>query len=337
MKLRLFLCAFIFQNLFSVQLCTAQENNFHNNYTAFLNETIQLNKQLAAIKDNGTLLSKKGLAEKRKNIVPRSPVTILHPENRFISVPGGKLELRIFKPDTIKAVVLSIHGGGWSLGNATVDDVFNDSMARICKVAVVSVNYRLAPENPFPACINDCYSAAAWLIKNSMNEFNTEAVFLSGNSAGAHLAALTAIYIRDSLKAIQKVKGINLIYGCFDLSQTPSLQMATDSTIILSKKYIKENFQLVLPGWSKEKMRLPQYSPLYANLTNLPPALFTIGTKDPLLDDTFFMEARWRIAGNTTCLAVYPESIHAFNFFSTKMAKAANDKIFEWIGGLCSN
>jgi acetyl esterase/lipase len=96
-----------------------------------------------------------------------------------------------------------------------------------------------------------------------------------------------------------------------------------------------DTYQLVFPGWSLEELRKPQYSPLYADLKNLPPALFTIGTADPLIDDTYFMEARWRLAGNQTFLAVYPESSHAFNYFPTKMARAANERMYQWIIGLC--
>jgi acetyl esterase len=82
-------------------------------------------------------------------------------------------------------------------------------------------------------------------------------------------------------------------------------------------------------------LRNPQYSRLYADLQHLPPALFTIGTADPLIDDTYFMEARWRLAGNKTFLAVYPESSHGFNFFPSQMARAANEKMFRWIIALC--
>ena len=222
--------------------------------------------------------------------------------------------------------MLEIHGGGWSLGTAASDDIQNDNMARTCKVAVVSVDYRLAPENPFPACINDCKAAAKWLVNNAMKEFGTDKLFISGASAGGHLSAVTALYIRDSLHAIDKVRGVNLIYGCFDLSRTPSCRMATDSTLILNKKYMDDTYELVFHGWSKEQLQNPQYSPLYADLKNLPPALFTIGTADPLIDDTYFMEARWRLAGNKTFLAVYPESSHAFNFFPTKMASSCKRK-----------
>jgi acetyl esterase len=262
--------------------------------------------------------------------------TIIKPSLKYIQTPAGNLALRIFKPDTIRAVVLDIHGGGWAGGNAAMFDNQNDEMARICKVAVVSVDYRLAaPENPFPACITDCNAAAKWLVNNAIKEFGTDYLFISGASSGAHLAATTALYIRDSLHAIDKVKGVNLISGCFDLSHTPSSRMATDSTLILRKGVIEAIWEQVFHGWSKEQLQNPQYSPLYAHLENLPPALFTIGTADPLIDDTYFMEARWRLAGNKTFLAMYPESPHAFNLFPTKMAIAANKKVFQWISGLC--
>lgn len=97
-----------------------------------------------------------------------------------------------------------------------------------------------------------------------------------------------------------------------------------------------ETFELVFHGWTTDQLQQPQYSPLYADLNNLPPALFTVGTADPLLDDTYFMEARWRLAGNKTFLAVYPECTHAFNYFPTKLATLANKKMFDWISQLCN-
>jgi acetyl esterase len=323
-----------------VILCTnnafAQQTNASENYSAYLPEVSAFNQQLAHMPQGPSILTKEGLTIARNSMgADPSVKPLLQPAVKYIAGPAGNLGLRIFKPDTIRAVVLEIHGGGWSLGTAASDDIMNDNMARTCKVAVVSVDYRIAPENAFPACINDCKAAAKWLVNNAMKEFGTDKLIISGASAGGHLSAVTTLYIRDSLHAIDKVKGVNLIYGCFDLSRTPSCRMATDSTIILNKKYLDETYELVFHGWSKEKLQEPQYSPLYANLNHLPPALFTIGTADPLIDDTYFMEARWRLAGNKTFLAVYPESSHAFNFFPSQMAKAANEKMFQWIIALC--
>jgi acetyl esterase len=314
----------------------SQQTNANEDYSSYMPEVRAFNKQLVQMPQGGSILSKKGLAAARISMEPNNFIKPqLQPSVKYITGPAGNLALRIFKPDTIRAVVLEIHGGGWSLGRAASSDIQNDIMARTCKVAVVSVDYRLAPENAFPACINDCKAAAKWLVNNAMAAFGTDQLFISGGSAGAHLSTLTTLYIRDSLQAIDKVRGVNLIYGCFDLSRTPSCTMATDSTLLLNKKYMDETYELVFHGWSKEQLRNPQYSPLYADLRNLPPALFTIGTADPLIDDTYFMEARWRLAGNKTFLAVYPESSHAFNFFPTKMATAANEKMYQWIIALC--
>jgi len=297
----------------------AQLTNANEDYSAYLPEVRVFNQQLAHM----------------ITMPDSSAKTQLRPSIKYIPGPAGSLAVRIFKPDIIHAVVLDIHGGRWAAGIAAFDDSLNDEMARKCKVAIVSVDYRLAPQNPFPACIIDCKAAAKWLVNNAGKEFGTDKLFISGGSAGGHLAAETALYIRDSLQAIDKVKGVNLMYGIFDLSSTPSARMATDSTLFINKKVLNYGRELVFHGWSKEQLQHPQYSPLYADLKNLPPALFTIGTLDPFIDDTYFMEARWRLAGNKTFLAVYPESPHAFNSFSTKMAIAANEKVNQWIIALC--
>ena len=303
---------------------SCQQTNSNEDYSAYLPEVRAFNQRIAHPETAPP------------DSVAKTIIIIIKPSVKYIQGPGGNLALRIFKPDTIRAVVLDIHGGGWQAGNAAMFDNLNDEMARICKVAVVSVDYRLAvPESPFPACIADCNAAAKWLVDNAIKEFGTDKLFISGASAGGHLAAVTALYIRDSLHAIDKVKGVNLISGCFDLSHTPSSRMATDSTLIFSKQVFEDIWEHVFHGWSNEQLQNPQYSPLYAHLENLPPALFTIGTADPLIDDTYFMEVRWRLAGNKTFLAVYPESPHAFNLFPTKMSKVAKERMYQWIGGLC--
>jgi acetyl esterase/lipase len=298
-----------------------QESNRGEDYSAYLPEVIQINHFIGKMPQGASVLTKDGLAAARNGMAGVFS----------IPGPGGDITLRIFRPDTILAVVLDIHGGGWFQGSAAVDDALNDQMARACKVAVVSVEYRLAPESPFPACIDDCKAAAKWLVANAQAEFGTGKLFVSGQSAGGHLSALVAIYMRDSLNAAGMLRGAVLQYGCYDLSRSPSQRQATDSTLILSKKGMADNFVLVFGGWDGEKLRQPEYSPLYANLKGLPPAYFMVGTIDPLLDDTNFMESRWRSAGNKTYLAVYPQCAHGFNVFPMKLAKLANEKMFEWV------
>ncbi|MGZ3974755.1 MAG: alpha/beta hydrolase, partial [Flavisolibacter sp.] len=176
--------------LFVFTIAGAQQSNFNEDYSAYLPEIRAFNKQFSQRKAGPSLLTKEGLAAARKSDFYIPPL-VLHPVVKTIKGAGGDLQLRIFKPDTIRAVVLDIHGGGWSLGTAESMDPMNDIMARTCKVAIVSVNYRLAPEYPFPACIEDCKAAARWLISNSLKEFGTDQLFISGASAGAHLTAVT--------------------------------------------------------------------------------------------------------------------------------------------------
>lgn len=319
-------------SLFFFPAAFAQDSNLKEDYTALIPEVNFFNKMLLQNQQPGTVLTKEGLAKERnlmKSYVPAK--TILQPAQKNISGSGGTIRLAIFKPDTIRAVVLDIHGGAWILGTPENNAALNDEMARVCKVAVVSIDYRLAPEFPFPACIEDCKAVARWLVKNAMSEFGTDKLFISGASAGAHLSAVTALYIRDSLHAIDKVKGLNLLYGCFDLGRTPSNRQVSDSAVMLNKKSIEESMQLVFGGWSMEKLQRPEFSPLYADLKGLPPALFTVGSDDPLLDDTYFMEDRWRSAGNKTFLAVYPACSHLFNIVPSKMAKVAHERMFNWI------
>jgi acetyl esterase len=313
----------------------AQESNLKEDYSAYLPEVRNFNKILSQFPQSGTVLTKEGLEKSRESMKQFiNTNTVIKPTVKNIPGPGGPVRLVIFRPDTIRGVVLEIHGGGWIQGTPEHDAQFNDELARTAKVAVVSVDYRLAPENPFPACMEDCKAAAKWLVNNARKDFGTDKIFLSGGSAGGHLAAVTTLYIRDSLKAIDKVKGVNLIYGVYDLGRTPSHRLATDSTF-LRKKEMEEIFQLVFGKWSMEKLQNPQYSPLYADLHGLPPALFTIGAADPLADDTYFMEARWRHAGNRTYLAVYPESPHGVDIFPTQLAKIAKGKMYRWIDELC--
>ncbi len=320
---------------FTANTLAAQESNRGEDYTVYMDQVRQFNKIIGNGKPGPSLLTKDGVAASRKGMLSfMTPAVSIKPVVQKINGPYGDISLRVFRPDTIKAVVLDIHGGGWFQGIAASDDAFNEQMAKNCKVAVVSVDYHLAPESPFPACINDCKAAAKWLVNNAQSSFGTSKIFITGQSAGAHLSALMAIYMRDSLHAIDMVKGVNLQYGCYDLSGSPSERQSTDSTLILTKKTLAENFTLVFGAFTPEQLRQPEFSPLYANLKGLPPAFFIVGASDPLLDDTNFMEARWRLAGNKTFLGVYPECPHGFNIFPTKLAANVNARMFKWIIGL---
>lgn len=252
---------------------------------------------------------------------------------RFITGPSGnKIKLRQLIPSEIKGVYLFIHGGGWISGAADWQDTRLESIAIEGKFAVISVEYRLAPEYPYPAAIDDCEAAALWVIHNAKKEYGTNNILIGGGSAGAHLCALTLLRMRDKHFYTQ-FKGTNLVFGAYDLSLTPSARNWGNQELILSTPIIKKLVNYFLP---KEINRYdPAVSPLYAKLHDMPPALFTIGTMDPLMDDTLFMYTRWISAGNQADLIIYPGGIHGFITLPTPQADEARAYGLEFLKSCC--
>jgi acetyl esterase/lipase len=206
-------------------------------------------------------------------------------------------------------------------------------MARSVGVATVSVRYRLAPEHPFPAGLDDCVAAARWVIANAVEVFGTGKVVIAGNSAGGYLAAQTLLRLRDHHPvAFGEIVAASLVFGVYDLGLTPSVRAATPQTLVLNSTWIDQFFAMAFPGRSSERLREPEFSPLYADLTGMPPALFTVGDLDPLLDDSVFMASRWRLAGNESALAVWPESPHGFIRMAPPTGLPAQQRINEWLG-----
>src|SRR5262245_49415268 len=102
----------------------SRETNSHEDYSAYLQDVRAINKYFTSLPKGGSILTKEGL-EAARNAGPNIPVKS-PPSVKNIPGPSGNLVIRIFKPDTIRAVVMSIHGGGWSVGTAESDDVLND-------------------------------------------------------------------------------------------------------------------------------------------------------------------------------------------------------------------
>jgi acetyl esterase/lipase len=249
--------------------------------------------------------------------------------------PGGRDEVlagvpcRVFDPagEARAGTYFNIHGGAMMWGSPRMNDDANGAIAEQLGVRVVSPDYRLAPEHPHPAGADDCVAVAEWVLQHENGP-----VAVGGESAGGYFSALTLLRIRDELDAIDRISGANLVFGVYDLSGTPSNRGArpTDMPEILegNTDYVLEGF---LPGRSREDARNPSVSPLYAELWDMPPALFTVGMADRLLDDSLFMAARWEAYGNRAQLAVYPDCAHGFTFFPVELARRANQRIQEFL------
>jgi acetyl esterase/lipase len=245
------------------------------------------------------------------------PPPVLLAEARTIEVdgPAGPIPLRVVAPEVEPAgAFLHIHGGGWTLGDHDGQDPLLARTARETGLTVLSVGYRLAPEHPYPAGPDDCEAAALWLLseRSSAAAGATGKLAIGGDSAGAHLAAVTLLRLRDRHGITGRFGAAVLRYGQFDLSMTPSQRLWGDRNLVLSEPITRWFGDQFLPGRDLEQRRNPDISPLFADLSQMPAAIFTVGTLDPLLDDTLFMEARWRAAGHMTELRVWPEAPHGF-------------------------
>lgn len=231
-----------------------------------------------------------------------------------IDGPAGKIKLRAVAPAKSRGVYLHMHGGGHVLGAADQQDRLLEIIADTTSLTALSVEYRLAPENPYPAGPNDCEAAALW-VSDHLSDFGGAKLATGGESAGAHLAAMTILRLRDK-HGRTPFNAANLVFGVFDLGMTPSARAFGDSErLILRTIDILKFGEAFLPGLSAEQKRTPELSPLYADLGGLCPALFTIGTRDALLDDSLFMHSRWMAAGNRGELDVYPGACHGFLAF----------------------
>lgn len=257
-----------------------------------------------------------------------------------LSIPGAsgtgaEIVLRIYRPEgELRGVVFNIHGGGFALGSRRNDDAVNDLTARTVQVATVSVEYRLAPEHPYPAGLNDCVMAASWLAEHAAELFGTERLVLAGGSAGAYYAVQTLLRLRAGQPELfAKYLAVSLVFGVFDLGRSPSARAADDSVLVLTSSWMVEFIEMFLPGMSLAERQDPERSPMFADLSGLPSALFTVGDLDPLLDDSMFLASRWLAAGNPAELDIWPEAPHAF-LSASPVGQLAQRRINEWLDGV---
>jgi acetyl esterase/lipase len=215
-------------------------------------------------------------------------------------------------------VLLEIHTGGFYLGSAAGSDLRNRRLVDALGVVVVSVDYRLAPEHPWPAAPDDCETVALWLAERAEARFGTSRLLITGFSAGSTLAAATLIRLRD--RGVPSFCGAVLQCGTYDLSaQTPAGRLIED-----------EYFLGAYAGHAPDRTN-PDISPVFGGLAGLPPILMVIGEDDILFEDNLAMASRLLAAGVEVDLRVYPASPHAFTGHATSMAQAALDGIDEWL------
>jgi epsilon-lactone hydrolase len=224
-----------------------------------------------------------------------------------------------FRPDTIggiagwwcepagarpDAVILHIHGGAFNWGSAESFRHFGGQIARAAKTRVFLPEYRLAPENPFPAAIDDVWACYQGLVKAG-----ARAIALSGDSAGGNLALLLLARLKAQA-ASANVVGAAVLSPVTDLAQTgESWQSRAEADPIFVREQVGELAHSYLAGRDPKN---PEISPLYGDLKGLPPIRVDVGDDEVLLDDSLRYVARAVAAGVDARVDVWEAMPHGF-------------------------
>lgn len=279
-------------------------------------QTLAFNQQIEGMMGAGPAWETMSAPELREYLLTSPlaapPVEIEAASDRMIPGPAGDMPIRVIVPEgPINGVYLHVHGGGWVIGSHDGQDEKLWNRAQKLGVAVVSVGYRMAPEDRYPAAQDDCEAAAAWLAKNAQAEFGSDRLIIGGESAGAHLAVMTLLRMRDN-HSYTDFRGAALAYGVYDLRMSPSSRAFGNAPLIINTPVMEWFINHYV---DPDQVDDPDVTPLFADLSDMPPAQFYVGTNDPLMDDSLFMSRRWEAAGNETELHVYPGGLHAFDGF----------------------
>jgi monoterpene epsilon-lactone hydrolase len=206
--------------------------------------------------------------------------------------------------------VLYLHGGGYVIGSV---NTHRDMIARISRAAearVLALNYRLAPEHPFPAAVDDAVAGYKWLLAQGAKPSR---IAIGGDSAGGGLAAATLVAIRDA-KLPTPAAGV-LLSPWVDLEGLgESMTTRVEADPVVRKEGLVGMAQAYLGG---QDPKTPLAAPLYADLKGFPPLLIQVGDAETLLDDSTRLEARAKAAGVRTKLEVWPEMIHVWQLFAS--------------------
>lgn len=233
------------------------------------------------------------------------PVDVGGIRGEWVVAPGAK----------DNRVVLYLHGGGYVMGSINTHREMVSHISREAKARVLIIDYRLAPEHPFPAAVEDSTAAFRWLLKEGIDPAR---IVIAGDSAGGGLTVATLVALRDG--------GDPLPAACVCLSPWVDLEAIgnsmttkTEEDPMVQREAIIRLGEAYLGG---ADARTPLAAPLYADLTGLPPMLIQVGTWETLLDDATRLAERAKEAGVDVTLEPWEEMIHVWQFYASMVPEA---------------
>ena len=253
-----------------------------------------------------------------------------HKGVRIQPVQAGSVPAEWLIPDGSPddRALLYLHGGAWYIGSPSLYHRFASGLAYDCNMRALVIDYRLAPENPYPAGFSDCLSAYEWLLHEGISN---ERIVVAGDSAGGNLALALLVALRDA--------GMPMPSGAVALS--PATDLAGSGQSFVTRRHLDPFFAemdtstIVTNYITTHDPCEPYISPLYADLHGLPPLLIHVGDHEILLDDSVRFAERAREAGVEVELVVWPGMFHVFHIWGNILpeAKRANREVVEWVRG----
>lgn len=213
--------------------------------------------------------------------------------------------------------VIYIHGGGWSLGSIRQTRLFLAPMVERFRIRTLHFDYRLMPEHPFPAGLDDCLSLYQGLLRDG---WKSENLILAGESAGANLALALLLRLKDQNIPLPAAVTLMSPITFMDTMEGSHTNLAELDLILAEDSFILSDVaELYAPGWDK---RHPWLSPLYGDLAGLPPMQLFVGTDEKLFDDTVRFYQKSRLAGNQVELVVGDHMSHSWPIFMKDFPEA---------------
>ena len=255
---------------------------------------------------------RRAYTEQRLRLLPPSPAIAVV---RDVSIPSadGPVAARFYNPHddgVARPLLVYLHGGGWMLGSVGLYDTACRRLASKGDCAVLSVDYRLAPETTFPGAVNDAYAATVWAARNAAAlHIEARAIAVGGDSAGGNLAAVLAQMSHDSGEfhvALQV-----LIYPCTDMSREYPSYVRNATGYMLTRAAMNWFIETYVPN-PADRLDTRASPLLRPNLAGLPRALIIAAEFDPLVDDNEAYALKLQQAGVPTRYEYFPGMHHPF-------------------------